>query len=86
MERLTKHFGSWVATILAWWSCAALGLAIVTVLLGRLDWPQTTFRKFRGCETGHVVRSLSRLPPSARPHAARPLAPDARRSDAPRTR
>jgi len=37
MERLTKHFGSWVATILAWWSCAALGLAIVTVLLGRLD-------------------------------------------------
>jgi hypothetical protein len=37
MERLTKQLGSWVATILAWWACTALGLAIVAVLLGRLD-------------------------------------------------
>ena len=37
MERLTKRLGSWIATILAWWACAALGLAIVAVLLARLD-------------------------------------------------
>ena len=37
MKRLTKQLESWVATILAWGACAALGLAIVAVLLGRLD-------------------------------------------------
>ena len=34
MQRLTEHFGSWIAIIVAWFAVAAIALSIIAALLG----------------------------------------------------